>query len=142
MTPEQTINAYLSELLKWETEHYSKIRTTEYRNNLENEQLLEDGRARGVLEGIINCFLTKKAILALGQSALITMRVGHPPVYDQSIIDTKEEGRKSYVICKSNNGALLGSVIRYTLLQEGSSWKIDQIHASRDQITWRKNNSI
>lgn len=142
MEAKETIEQYLSELLTWETDRYSKVRTPDYRGNLNGAKDAEDRKSKEILQRIIEKFLTKKAAETIGKPSLVTMAVGRPAVYDQSVVDVIEDDNKFFVVCESNNGALLGSFIRYSLKQEGGHWKIDRIDSSPDRVTWRKNHAI
>ncbi|GKT02070.1 hypothetical protein AVKW3434_21795 [Acidovorax sp. SUPP3434] len=142
MNPKETIENYLKEMLNWEKRRYSKTRDSSYKGGDFEFKKTADQEARNELKTIINKFLTSNAKQTLGQSTEITMAVGNPPIYDQSITSVEEEKNEAKIICDSNNGALLGASLKYTLIMENGAWKINSLHSSRDKKNWRKNNGL
>lgn len=142
MNPEMKITNFLHEMLQWEKKRYSIMRSPDYRSNKDGTRDIENNRSREELTNIFSKYLSPKAVKTVGGAKISTMGVGNPPIYDQSIDSVEDSGKKIKIICISNNGALLDQKIKYTLIQDGDHWVIDEVHSSEDEITWKKKNSI
>ncbi len=142
MRVEDFVNEFISKMLEWENERRSYIRSSDYKKNVDGARDSFNRKCHDRLAEIIAKYLSPKAAETLGKSKLITMGVGNPPIYDQSIESAESKGSKAKVICKSNNGALPDAVVRYGLIKSGDGWLIDEVHSSSDKAKWRKNNSI
>lgn len=142
MRSEDFVNEFFREMLDWENARRGYIRNSDYKNNVNGARDSLNKKSHERLSEIIAKYLSPRAAETLGKSKLITMGVGNPPIYDQSIESTEQKGSKAKVICKSNNGALLNAVVRYGLIKSGDGWLIDEVHSSSDKVKWRKNNSI
>ena len=142
MNAKETIENYLAEMLEWETNFYKFMRTPEYKSNENNCRV--DGliRARTILSGIINKYVSDSAIGTLGQAALDTMAVGNPPRYQQVFNSAEEKAKSAKVIFESKNGGLIMKFCKYSLILSEGEWKIKEIHASIDQVSWTKRKGL
>lgn len=145
MNSKETLLAFFDSMSKWEVQRYKKTKLQEYKNNIDRFRDMENDFDRKALSEILSKYLTKKALGSIGAPALDTLGAGNPPVYDQSIIEEDLDASSHKYICASNNGALLGSILKYTLVDQDGNWRIDNIHgkhANSPATAWKKRASV
>ena len=146
MNSKETLECYLVELLSWEKARQVKIKFSEYRNNVNNYRVRAVEEDRLQLSIILHQYLTDKLFKRIGEAALLAIAVGNPPIHDLSIIECRQikEHLIDYV-CQSNNGALLGSILKFSLLERNGAWRIDDVQQKRESLpeeAWTRRRAI
>ena len=146
MNSKEVLINYLTESLSWERGRQAKIKMPEYKNNVDDFRVEAGNEDRRLLSIILKKCLTERAFKKIGENSLVTITVGNPPKYDLSITEERnlKDGMVDY-LCISNNGALLGSVLKFSMLRKGEEWRIDNIqqkHGALSEDAWKNKSSI
>jgi hypothetical protein len=130
MNPRDRIDLFIRAMLDWESSFDRLRRTDAYRSDASEQERLQ-AQARQQLAAIFDEHLTARARSKLAPARLDTVDTRRPPEFDMRIEEEFEsKGSKAQVYAVQNGG--FKDRLRFTLVQEGGTWRID------DAATWRE----
>jgi hypothetical protein len=142
MSPTETVQDFLRQMLKWEMDFHAKKRSEAYKGDPEYRRSADEA-ARSTLTSIFSEHLSTKALAVLGSARLDTLGTGQPPEYEQTVLtDTAEaSGVATHVEAVRMKG--LKQRYRYSVIEEQGTPKIDGVSIWRASSgKWERRNAI
>jgi len=140
VTPKETVEKFLHEMLDWEDWYAAQIKLPEYHQSKEAQELIRQ-QSDEKMRPIMLKFLAEEAFETIGMLTIISKAVSRPRRYKQIVREDFEiKGKKAYVYTDSTRD--LGFTHRFTLKQEGDQWKILSHHTAYNDEDWKKTKGI
>ncbi|WP_197524052.1 hypothetical protein [Cupriavidus sp. USMAHM13] len=144
MTPVERLQAFIADMLEWETSFDAQRRAQQRERPQDadyREKMIHENKDR--LLKIFTAHLSTSALATKARARLDTMGTGRPPVFAQQVLEDTEIRSGKNVYVETLNEKDITPRRRYALVMEDGGPKIDAVYAWRDSTgKWAKQDSI